>query len=824
MRIWLVIAIFLLPTGICSAADMDGDGYVGFSDLQILGSRWLDIDCYVPLWCQGSDLDRNHDVGGVDFALFSEKWKQEQCVGSLVINVKDYGATGDYAHDDTDHINLAIADLRPGDANCGDVLFFPPGTYAITNSISFPNGTRVFGPGAELKGHPAVIRYKPLIHQNGDIDGLYMQIGLTAAGDGATAFKHENGTMRNCLFERCDIYGKLAGIYSDNIQDCSFHHLTIDGGDGGIPFYINGYMDNVNVLRCIFQGGTVDTHLALNTPGSGNSLFEGITSHWWSDNSALRLVNGDNITFRLFSTEYVAHGGTVPVFDIQNGNNVALQVSAGAVYSGYTPLSYYNINGNGNILQDVQSVGSDSPADGVVVTNDPNVIIENFGGIGSSSIGPFNITGTAEKRMFTHCYDSAYFTEVFAIYGPSGELGLPLSPTTEVPLPVPHEVDIPDDIKLGVAMSAIAAEAGSEWVNVADYGADGSDDTDDTTAIQAAIDAAINGDTVLYIPSGTYLIGSTIYPAHSTDHRFVRIIGDGIGQTILKGTNPSADVLYFTDPAISSSTHLKFQDLTFEGGRNHIFGEHEVYFSDCVFSRIEFKNPTKAGIWIQYFDNGNILKDCVFDGGQYGFNMTLDEGQTKSFIDKTLFLRCMFKNQTINGVYLEAKAGAQWAGAFNTVFRDCVFLNITAEAIVIGRTHYGTMFVIDNCTFKDCATTGGLPYVDCYLRASMVLNSDFIRTTAAAPSSQLQLNGASPSFLVQNCTFTDTTAGPPATAIELKSWTDGTILRQITADGDLAIHPSVVVALQQECSWNDGADYKELYQWNGSSWISLISE
>ena len=49
-----------------------------------------------------------------------------------------------------------------------------------------------------------------------------------------------------------------------------------------------------------------------------------------------------------------------------------------------------------------------------------------------------------------------------------------------------------------------------EYVNVLDYGATPNDDTDDTAAIQAAIDATPSGGT-LYIPGGTYKINPTFY-------------------------------------------------------------------------------------------------------------------------------------------------------------------------------------------------------------------------------------------------------------------------------------------------------------------------
>ena len=61
--------------------------------------------------------------------------------------------------------------------------------------------------------------------------------------------------------------------------------------------------------------------------------------------------------------------------------------------------------------------------------------------------------------------------------------------------------------------------------NVRDFGAKGDGTTDDSTAIQAALD--LKGQ--VYIPSGTYLINTTLKIKSNT-----KLYGDGIEATILK--------------------------------------------------------------------------------------------------------------------------------------------------------------------------------------------------------------------------------------------------------------------------------------------------
>ena len=70
------------------------------------------------------------------------------------------------------------------------------------------------------------------------------------------------------------------------------------------------------------------------------------------------------------------------------------------------------------------------------------------------------------------------------------------------------------------------------WVSVKDFGAKGDGVTDDTAAIQAAINAA----KFVYFPAGNYIITSPIYMTGVDYNGGARIIGDGVGTTTITKT------------------------------------------------------------------------------------------------------------------------------------------------------------------------------------------------------------------------------------------------------------------------------------------------
>lgn len=267
--------------------------------------------------------------------------------------------------------------------------------------------------------------------------------------------------------------------------------------------------------------------------------------------------------------------------------------------------------------------------------------------------------------------------------------------------------------------------------NVFDYGAVGDNSNDDTSAIQAALDAIDdNGGGALYFPKGQYKITATLTYANSN----LKICGDGANISVIKPTNTSTNI-FTIDGNWITLTDFSVEPIgTFTNG--YIF---------------EF--TTTSG-------NINIYNVTTYGG----YNVV---GFTGANAAQTYIIGCTFNNFVGNGITYD-----EGYGGFGVL--SSINLNNTGDSNqgsgIVCRS--GDTFTWDNINIQACDTGIGINAASGYfvrnVFATNVLADGVGRTTGnvgwnitgintASDVSRIKLTncwaGTIPNhgFLIQDC-------------------------------------------------------------------------
>ena len=184
------------------------------------------------------------------------------------------------------------------------------------------------------------------------------------------------------------------------------------------------------------------------------------------------------------------------------------------------------------------------------------------------------------------------------------------------------------------AQAASMPETGEEfvgpfasWMNVKAFGARGDGVTDDTAAIQTALNALGSGDGngyVLYIPAGTYKISQklTYYK-----RKFTSILGEDPATTIFKWAGPAGGTLL----AVDGVAFTRISRITFDG-------------SSSAAVLVDQSHVTTGG----FFDTGNEYADDFFKDAATGIQC----GVNANGCAEVTIIRCHFLRQSRFGILL----------------------------------------------------------------------------------------------------------------------------------------------------------------------------
>jgi len=209
----------------------------------------------------------------------------------------------------------------------------------------------------------------------------------------------------------------------------------------------------------------------------------------------------------------------------------------------------------------------------------------------------------------------------------------------------------------------------SSWLNLQrDFAAKGDGETDDTQAIQNALDTiGTSGHSpVLYIPSGIYLVT-----------RPLLLLG-GINLSLV-GENPSSTTLRWKGDDHGAILHIdavaysRFIRLTFDGG-----GTAEMAVSQ---SQIGISTIPRRQL---FFATGNEFADDVFENAEYGLRV----GYNTSGDAEGTVLRCKFAKNSLAGFETENPNALDW-----WIWNSAFIGNKTGAANTSGAYHvYNSFF------------------------------------------------------------------------------------------------------------------------------------
>jgi hypothetical protein len=243
-----------------------------------------------------------------------------------------------------------------------------------------------------------------------------------------------------------------------------------------------------------------------------------------------------------------------------------------------------------------------------------------------------------------------------------------------------------------LAPLANAVTKGSLTYNVLDYGATHDGTTDDSGAIQSAINAAnsVGGGTV-FVPAGTYKVAVPLVLKTG-----VRIVGTGKNGTILNA--PANNLFTFT----ANTQRWGLHHLRAQATGGHIiaggFNVFEVVIQACQFTM----QSAGYSIWSQ--NSGQLIqvvtRDCYFyAAGNPRTVPAIDLTDANGAFNENIFENCVCETAGDPSQYfIRLRSSSSVDYSYNNTFRNIIF-EVCDGGGILAQSQYG--LTIDGCQAWD---------------------------------------------------------------------------------------------------------------------------
>ena len=240
-----------------------------------------------------------------------------------IVNIRDFGAVGDNSTDDTDAINRAIqqtykSTVSPSEARARRTIFFPGGTYLISNPILIPPYAKFVGDGInsviirQSQGNRSVANVCDSLFQTGTSIGTSSAIFPQDIEITGIQFLNSNTTPSRAFFnidsasnvriQSCEFRGNAAaGTYANCItirtSTATVNKITIDGcqfinAGNGIGIMGTG----VNSVRILNSGFDDLANVVVNLNDSRNVSSIG---NYFGSVGGYFIADGNNSNFSI---------------------------------------------------------------------------------------------------------------------------------------------------------------------------------------------------------------------------------------------------------------------------------------------------------------------------------------------------------------------------------------------------------------------------------------------------------------------------------------------------------------------------------------------